>query len=404
MDGVLHDAEDSEHQPHSELATTKKKSKARAASPRLYNRRASHLSQPRITDLIPKRPWAIALLVLAAGLLVGVINALHMVTRVAPPEIADKFALIGTGSLSSWCSSLVMMACCLASLQIYAIRQHRQDDYQGTYRVWLLFAGILLLASLHCIVDLGEVVTWLVSTSSLRTSNSMWFTGLALAALAGIFLRGLVEVRASRGTLSMVCVAWLIYVIALIIRLPQVQAKMMEYGLDKTEIVQGNTIWTAHLALFVALVIYSRYLFLTSNGLIALPVSKIKKKSAGRGGSSKAGSKKRTARVTRAKTSNERDQSTDEAADQDQTDSSRDAHEIAAAHQTSKTRGSSPSDTTRTAAANAGPLSSKMKPKEAPGVDSADEEEDRHENGSVRLSKAERRKLRKQQAAARRAA
>lgn len=404
MDGVLHDAEDGEHQPRSESSATKKKSKARAASPRLYNRRASHLFQPRTTDLIPKRPWAIAGLILAAALLVGLINGLHIVTRTAPPEIADKFALIGTGSLSSWCSSLVMMACCLASLQIYAIRQHRQDDYQGTYRVWLLFAGILLLASLHSIVDLGEVVAWFVSTSAPRMSSSTWFTGFGLVALAGVFLRGLIEVRASRGTLSMVCVAWLIYVIALIIRLPQVQSRMVEYGLDKTEIVQGNTIWTAHLALFVALVIYSRYLFLTSNGLIALPVSKTKKKTSGRGKAAKGSSKKRSANVPRTKSRKEGDPSTDDTSEQDQTESSRDEHRTAGGQPTLNSRNSVPSEPSRNAAANSGPLSSKIKSQETLDADQADDEEDRHETGSVRLTKAERRKLRKQQAAARRAA
>jgi hypothetical protein len=409
IDGALHDDEDVERLGAGEMPSRSGEANLDApADP--YDRRASRTFQPRTTDFIPKRPWAVVLLICAVLAVVALINAGYYLTQNAPAEVAQRFALVGTGTLSAWCSSLLMLACCLASLQIYAIRQHRQDDYQGTYRVWLLFSGVLLLTSLHCVIDLGGLFANLWTGEARPGVNSFLGSGVTVLALGGIFFRGLVEVRASTGTLTLVCAAWVIYVLSIMMQFPQLESRLVEFGLDQTEALYGNTMWAGHTLLFISLVVYARNLFLTSNGLMALPVPKQKKKKSTQSTSKTKGTQRTTSKKRPSKTSikkkappaetSEQIQDSEEVENED-LDAS--ADEVATKPQT--IFGRALPESKRSAPSPLGPLSGKIRGYEVAEPQTQDEDEDDDQtSANGRLSKAERRKMRKQQASTRRAA
>ena len=128
---------------------------------RAYAYGANRDNQLRTTDLIPKQFWAcltvITLLFLAyAGVVALSWFSPRLETHLSATGI-QALAISGPGSLGTWLVSTLLLLTCLASLQLYALRRHRADDYTGTYRVWLWMASFLLIGSLVTSCDLASV-------------------------------------------------------------------------------------------------------------------------------------------------------------------------------------------------------------------------------------------------------
>lgn len=158
----------------------------------------------RITDLMPLRYHTIMLLALLGVLLVGGLEFLH--TRLASlrgmlPE-AD-LSLINLGSPRSigvcFAATLTMMAG-LTSLVIYSLRRHRVDDYYGRYRLWLWSGMVWLLVAFHELTGIFGVVEALVVryTRGFKLPGpNVWI--IASSAVAGLFtLWLLIEIRRTR--------------------------------------------------------------------------------------------------------------------------------------------------------------------------------------------------------------
>ncbi len=245
-----------------------------------YSASAHRRHQKKTTDLFPKRYRALALVVF---LLVACVSGLNTLS-IYSPQWQDTFtasqmrtfALSGNGSLSSWFSSFLLMLSGLAALQIYALRQHRCDDYRGTYRLWGWFAALLLLASVNCIVDL----TGLAHSIAVRLIGSatgagfVWLVTAKLLLLSVLVLRGLFEVRASVGALAGVIMVWVAYASAVVLEIPAVRETLgQDYAL-----YYGNSLMAGACFTFMSMVQYARFVFLHSNGLLEAGVSASDKK------------------------------------------------------------------------------------------------------------------------------
>jgi hypothetical protein len=163
----------------------------------------------------------------------------------------------------------------LASLQIYALRLHRCDDYQGTYRLWLWMAVIFVIASVNCIVNLGDVAANLVASFTQQPFGSRpWLpAAIKIGALTLLVARGVYEVRESRGTLALVAVVWIAYCAASLLQMPGNSEQMV--GLE-TEMVIGNCMIFGTAALFLAHLTYGRFIYLQAHGLIKVKPAKEK--------------------------------------------------------------------------------------------------------------------------------
>ncbi len=161
---------------------------------------------------------------------------------------------------------MLLMASCLASLQIYAVRQHRCNDYLGTYRVWLFFAAICLLGSLNCVVDFASLGPWIQQLGWVGSASAAFVATFAVkaVALSAIFVRGLIEVRSSRGALVLVSLAWVLYLCSLVMQFPQVKSQYVQ----EHDLYYGNMLLLAHATLLLSIVVFNRYIYLIANGLL----------------------------------------------------------------------------------------------------------------------------------------
>jgi hypothetical protein len=266
----------------------------------LYKSGAERRFQWKTTDLLPKRTWGmattIALLLLS---LVG-INLLYFYSGNWHNYIGtvgvSSLQLSGKATLAAWFSSFLLIISGFASLQIYALRQHRQDDYRGSYRLWLWMSGVLLLASLNCIVDLTAMGTNLISglTKLSFQSSLLSMIGLKIVLLTALVARGSYEVRESRTSLMLVVLVWLAYGAATTLQLPQFQPVMARLPQSTFQIAHGNLILFGTAFVFLAQLVFARFVYLQALGMIQQRFSKARKSTSKSNSKSKATSSKPT--------------------------------------------------------------------------------------------------------------
>lgn len=251
-------------------------SSAAQSNARTYSYGADRRSQRKTTDLIPKRAVAYMFVVLALLTCLWLINFTSVRAHQWAGSIGqagmDVLAIRGQGSLAGWFASFLLIMTGLASLQIYALRQHRCDDYRGVYRMWLWIAGLLIIASISCVANLGAVAANLVQSmmSDSFVARSWVPLALKLTALSVLMARGIYEVRESRGSLALVIFVWVAYSVAAVLQLPAAKESLVGLGCDT---MIGNCVLFGTAALFLAHLTYARYIFLDAHGLIAQQVN-----------------------------------------------------------------------------------------------------------------------------------
>jgi hypothetical protein len=116
-----------------------------------YSAAAHPQKQRPITDLVPVRyrwhvlGWVGAITAIA-GLEAGYFFTQSSGTAPGPRSLAALDLAVG-GSLAGWFRSAVMALAAGFAMLVLLIRRHKRDDYRGSYRVWLWAAICWLLAS-----------------------------------------------------------------------------------------------------------------------------------------------------------------------------------------------------------------------------------------------------------------
>ena len=263
---------------NSQPAATKRKRTTKAKKT-AYASSALRRHQNKTTDLFPKRPLAITLMICALVAVVGLFNYLATLNPISAAGHSSALALNETGSLSSWFSSFLLILSGLASLQIYALRQHRNDDYRGSYRIWIWMAVIFLIASMNSVVDFGTLFSTVAGTFFDTATTSpqtvfWWLFAAKIVALTGLVVRGVFELRASKSALVMVALVWIAYATSLIIQIPQARNSIV----SNYDTVYGNCLLIGTVSVFMMVVFYTRYVFLAANSMLNVKKKTAKKK------------------------------------------------------------------------------------------------------------------------------
>lgn len=181
---------------------------------KVYGRRVHRRIRGRWFSLVPVKRrtlWIFASAIAACALLLSYAHfaAVTWPSLVYKPEISRPLRLDRPDSFGRWFISAVLAASAGASLLIYQLRRHRNDDYRGHYRLWRLVMLVLLLTSVNSLV---MVVDWGGSLLDLAFGRRVAFSGydwLRIALGVGgvvLALRLVVEVRRSRWALTaLVC-------------------------------------------------------------------------------------------------------------------------------------------------------------------------------------------------------
>ena len=193
----------------------------------------------------------------------------------------DALAITGPSSLTTYLSTIFFAIAAALCWQIYALRQHRCDDYEGTYRVWGWLAPAFAIASLACVLPLTAISQNIFTAISGRGFSVTWVPLVIGVGFATLFLiRYLMEVRYSYGTVAWAGLAWL--AICTSWASPEI-LKAYSTGIDQDSVnnlALGNGLLVAAAASLLANLTYARFVFLRSNGFIQAKPKQIKSKAA----------------------------------------------------------------------------------------------------------------------------
>jgi hypothetical protein len=244
---------------------------------RRYRETALVDSQPRLTELLPRRLVTLAFF-LAAGLLaVAGLESLYFYMPAWAEHTTDgrieAFDLDGEGSLAVWFSSVTLLAAAAVAAVIYRVRRQRTDDYTGRYRVWPWAALCCLVMSLDETASLHEGFKELMSHATgtrLVGDGSLWWVlayGLVLGLLGACVL---LEVRDSKATVSFLALtaaAWGVAIVA------QLGWLLPESGARGVMVEEGCEM-VGNLLLVMALAVYARHVILEAEGK-AVPAQRV---------------------------------------------------------------------------------------------------------------------------------
>lgn len=237
-----------------------------------YTQDARRSRQFKTTDLIPKRIWSVTAVIALLFAAIAGLNLLHLNS----PDWIDAIGSEGVAALSLdsgrglgvWYSNFLLLLTACVSLQLYLLRQHRRDDYRGSYRVWMWLALIFLIASAASVTGISTMFRNLVSNLAGSGSVSRglyWVLLIKLAGLTLLIVRGLIEVRFSRMAVLGLLVVLLTYGTAILINeVPDIQVRSSEY----IHAALGNFLLVGCTALFLTVLGYARFVYLEANGLI----------------------------------------------------------------------------------------------------------------------------------------
>jgi hypothetical protein len=237
---------------------------------RAYASAARDEAETRIADLVPVRPLGVVVLALLGLCAVAAVELAYTFL----PDWQTVFGARGSevldvasrASLAAWLSSVLLGMSSLAAVLVYAIRRHKMDDYRGRYRLWLWCAAALLLASVNAVAGLHEMVE-LAAVKLLGRELLARGPGWAMAGvgLVGLLLGVFVLLDAWRSRVSAVAIGLvaLLYAAAAYFNLFALHATTM---LDV--MIASSVTLVAHLSLLIALMLYARHVLLESRGLI----------------------------------------------------------------------------------------------------------------------------------------
>jgi len=233
-----------------------------------------------VTDFIPRRYGTIGMLLftgVATTATLGVLDYFAAdVAAVAGLPTTRPFDIGMPGSMAAWISAIVLFLSSAACLLVYSIRRHRIDDYRGRYRVWLAAALACCLLSANSVAGLhhvvGHVLAYLTGWSALR-DGAAWWLAIAGMPLMWIAVRILFDVRECRLAAAVAVVAGLCDVTAIASHLGFVPGSDSKTAslLTGAAVLLGN--WFG----FAAIIAYARFVVLDAQGLIAIRRREVKK-------------------------------------------------------------------------------------------------------------------------------
>ena len=227
-------------------------------------------TQPRLTDLIPRRLISYLLLLTVGLAAIGGLMALYVwiPDRLHDPQLWPEMADLGNcGSLGNWFASLLLLTASLLAIITYSVRRHKVDDYHGHYHVWLWAAACWFMmatdvaASLH--QGLQQVMISLTGTR-IAGDGSIWWVVPTLLLVGSIGSRLLIDMWSSRLSSAALIFAAIAYLTALVAFFHGI---FLQSDVSQLLLVQGALL-AGHLLLAMSMGLHARYVVLDAEGVL----------------------------------------------------------------------------------------------------------------------------------------
>lgn len=183
-----------------------------------YGEQANIENHPQVTDFVPRRKLAVLTTLLAgvgtAAATAAIAHYSETIAAALPGVSASELSAGMAGGVSAWTTAIAMLMIAMLAKLTFSLRRHRVDDYAGRYRVWKWIGFGALAMSVNAVAPIHGLLAKAAVTAtgwSLTAAGAEWW--LAPLALVGgwIFVRLLLEIGESRPALAFTLVAAICY-------------------------------------------------------------------------------------------------------------------------------------------------------------------------------------------------
>lgn len=191
-----------------------------------YQESARSEQQPKFLDFVPLRAGVIFVIFILQLNALATLQSLHWAFFEASARMdRDWLAFFNMGrdgSLASWLIAVWFLVAAALCGVLFSIRRHRRDDFQGRYRVWA-WLGAFLVAASACAVSgfdgfAGEVVRRLAPDMGLlgrvQWSGLQWSVALVALLAVVVSARMWFEFRESRAATCLVGLTLVVFAMA----------------------------------------------------------------------------------------------------------------------------------------------------------------------------------------------
>ena len=244
-----------------------------------YGEQANIEHHPQVTDFVPRRFGKVMLVILSGLLLAGLTESLDryagqlgtLLPSVPESEIARFLSPGLSQGLIAWGSAVVLLTAGIYARLIFMLRRHRVDDYRGRYRIWRAVSWLAVLLSLNSVLALhgpaarilGEATGW-----QLLAGHSGWWLALALLGCGPLLAKLTFEVAESRAALSATLVAIACYLTAGV----AVAIGWSPHWLGAwSGLLVHSLPFLGHVLMLAAILLNARYVVLDVQGLLRHP-------------------------------------------------------------------------------------------------------------------------------------
>ena len=220
-----------------------------------------------------------------AALAAGHVWLPTIASRLSAPAAAS-LELGASGSLSGWVASLWLGLAGATCALIYSIRRHKLDDYRGRYRWWLVGAAAWLVMSVDATCGIHQLfaATMVHVTGCTGPGGGvLWCMGCWGILLCALSVRTAWEMRVCRPAMSAYLSALGLWVIGLAIQMSGVKLGSLGNSLP-AEIAK----LLGQLSLLLGLSLYARHVILHAQGLLPARKRKAAKEKPAREGKTAA--------------------------------------------------------------------------------------------------------------------
>jgi hypothetical protein len=235
-----------------------------------YGEQAGVEHHPQVTDFVPRRKRTMLVTLLAGLSTAAAAQALiYFAEPIAAAVPGTTVALVDklAHGVTAWTSAIALVTIALLAKLMFSLRRHRVDDYQGRYRVWRWVVWSALLASINSVVSAHELLAHAaigVTGYSLTSAGNEWWLAPLTLVCGWIFIRLLLEVSESRSSLALMLTASVCYSTAAAGALGFAPAAFGPWGAAAI----GAATLAGHTMLLVGMMVFGRYVVLDVQGLI----------------------------------------------------------------------------------------------------------------------------------------
>ncbi len=228
-------------------------------------------NHPQVSDLVPRR-FRLVALVLGLGLSVGVVAETaarysEKLSASLPVVSAQEITAAFSNQLIAWASATLLLLTAGYVRLIFSLRRHRVDDSRGRYRIWRTASWAAIALSLNAVAGghavipraLGYFTGW-----SVLPGNAGW--GLAVAAILGGWILGklIFDVVECRSAL----VAYMLALGCFLVAGACAAGWSPAWAASWPDTMGRMLPFAGHLMLLVGSLLFARYVVLDVQGLI----------------------------------------------------------------------------------------------------------------------------------------